>query len=330
VSWKKALWRLVMVGLFAFAGWKIYISLGSSLSQLSWESIAVWSPAPLPLVISVIIAMAVNILHAALWRRISVDLGSPAPNARATMHIYFVSGLSRYVVKLGQMAGLAVLAARFGMAAGRATAAALLGQLLFLISGFLFVSATMPGVRKQLPALPIDPAILGLILATITIGGTWFIVATRMGHRIREQLLARASGRTGERLSSAFAMVDEARPRDALVWMLGYALSMGVLAIGFVYFTTAFYPGAAQHARFVAGTAAATLVLGNISPGPAGVGREFVTILLLKTIMPAPVAFIIGILSRPWFMSGELLPLFLIPMLQKPAIMSKKNPAVIL
>lgn len=324
MSWKRSAWRIGMVLLFVVAAWKIYTIIQPQMKNLEWHDFTMWQPSAAPLAVSVLLIVIANITHAILWRRIAIDLGSPAPNARATLHIYFVSSISRYVVKLGQMAGLAVLAGRFGMAAGRATAAALLGQLIFMSTGFLFISAVIPGVRRYFPRLPFDPAWIGAGLAIATVAGVWIMVGTPIGHRVRHALLRRVQGRLAERLESAFRMVDEARPRDAAIWVLGYTASWVILAVAFAVFVTAFYPPGAHEMRFVGGVAVASYLLAYFSPTPAGIGlREGIMVLLLQlTGMPIAAATVIAILSRVWFMAGELLPLLLIPFSGKSLVSS--------
>lgn len=330
-SWKKIAWRVAMLALFAFAGWEIYQAMGGSLKELSVADFTQWKPAVLPLTVSVVVVALVNLLHAFLWRRIATDLGCPRPGTRVTVHVYFVSGLSKYIYKMAQMPGLAVLAARFGLPAGRATAAAILGQLVYLVTGVLFLFGVAPSLIDRInPDAAVNPAWIALLLAFITVALVWVVVATPVGLAIRRWTLERVKGRLGERLSSGFSMIDEVRPKDAAVWAAGYFVSWVVLVVGFVLFTVAFYPEAAGHGRFVAGALVASVLIGNFSPAQAGLGRELPLALLLSAVMPETVAAVIAILSRLWFMSGELLPLILIPMLRKPPEIAPTASAVLL
>jgi uncharacterized membrane protein YbhN (UPF0104 family) len=117
-----------------------------------------------------------------------------------------------------------------------------------------------------------------------------------------------------ERLTNAFSMVDQARPRDAMRWAGGYLLSWVLVGAGFALFVSAFIPIRGSQVLFTCGIAAASFVLGYLSPIMAGIGvREGVMGVLLSLIMaPTPATFI-AVSSRLWFMSGELLPLLLIP-----------------
>jgi hypothetical protein len=221
------------------------------------------------------------------------------------------------------MAGLAVLAARFGMAPGKATAAALLGQLVFMITGFLLVSAAIPGARAALPALPVDPAVIGLLLAAATVALIWVFIGTRFGHDARNWIADRFGERTATRLRTAFAIIDQARPRHAALWTAGYAVSWIVLAVAFTLYVAAFIPIGAHLIRYVGGIAAASYLLGYFSPAPAGFGaREIIMILFLDAIMPLQAATVIAILSRLWFTAGEVLPLLLIPLSGRTATVS--------
>lgn len=312
MTWKSWVWRAGMFALLITAGWKIYHRVAPDIHLDQLQS---YSPAIAPLVISVLLIAIANILHAILWRRIAVDLGSPAPNARATLHIYFVSSLSKYLMPLGQVAGLAVVSARFGMAAGRAAASAAIGQLVFLTTGLLFMGVTMPGVGKALK-WPIHPAVVGLIIAVAAIAGVWLVIGSGAGSRARHAILARMKGRMAERLANAFSMLDQARPRDAMMWAAGYLASWLIVGAGFALFVSAFTPIRGSQVLFACGIAAGSFVAGYISPVMAGLGvRELAMGLLLTILLNNPtLATLIAVSSRLWFMSGELLPLLLIPL----------------
>jgi hypothetical protein len=77
-----------------------------------------------PLAASFTLLVGVYIAHALLWRRIMSDLQIARPTVRATLRVYFLASLGRYLPgKVWQLAGLAVLAGRAGMPAGSAAAA---------------------------------------------------------------------------------------------------------------------------------------------------------------------------------------------------------------
>jgi hypothetical protein len=327
---KKRVWRIAMIGILIIVGLEIYNRVPP---DFDWNELRTWKPALLPLIASVLILAGANVLHAILWRRMSIDLGSPAPNARATLHIYFVSSLSRYVVKLGQVAGLAVMAAQAGMAAGRATAAALVAELIKMATGFLLVGLTMPRITHQLDTkLPIDPAIIGVLIAIASVAAVWIIVGTSFGHSLRETVLRRAKGRTGERLRNAFAVLDEARPRDAAVWAVGYFVAWIVVGVAFALFVAAFIPLRGSQVIFVGGIAALSYLIGYFSIFPAGLGfREGSMLGLLSLMIPVSAAATISIASRFWFTAGEVLPLLLIPLSGRTAeVTPRRTPGVVL
>lgn len=317
--------RLLQLALLAAVVWGIYRALAPQLAGLTWADLTRWRPAPVPLVGSFVLLLGVYLSHALLWRRIMRDLGIGRPSVGATMRIYFLSSLGRYVPgKIWLLAGFAVLSRRAGLPPGSATAAALLGQFGFLTTGLLFLGLMLPEWRIAVDRLPAGvPAALPLALgaALLITGGAvlWLLVATPIGHGFRERLIRRLGQRAGERLGAAFALADRVQPRHAALWATGYALSWVALGTAFALFCGAFYPPALDSPRYLAGTVAASYLIGYLLfVLPAGAGaRETAMILLLQQVMPAAgVAVVVSVLSRVWFTAAEIAPLALLPFLQ--------------
>lgn len=303
-------------------GWGIYRILAPELARLTWSDLARWRPAPLRLVTSFLLLVGVYGAHALLWRRIIADLEIGHVSIPVAFRVYFLASLGRYLPgKLWQLAGLAVLAGRAGLPAAPATAAAVLGQFGFLTTGLLFLGITLPEWRVAFDVdAPVGlPLALGAALLATGSAALWVLVATPLGHGVRQRLIRLAGPSTAARLGAAFRLADRVRPADAALWAAGYALSWVALGVAFVLFAGAFHPAADAAPRYVAGTVAAAYLMGYLFViVPAGLGvREGAMLVLLQQIMPEPgAAVVVGVLSRVWFTAAELLPLALLPWLR--------------
>jgi glycosyltransferase 2 family protein len=331
---RKALLRAGQAVLLVLIAWGIYRVLAPELGQLGREDLTRWRPAPLPLAASFALLVSFYIGHAFIWRKILSDLGIGRPSAGTTLRIYFLASLGRYVPgKLWALAGLAVLAGRAGLSPGAAAAAQVLGQFGFLATGMLFLGLTLPEWTAVLGASGTGssaagasatlPLTIGAAMLVTAGAATWLMVATPMGHGVRERLADAAGPRAGERLRAAFALADRVRPLHAAVWAAAYAASWVVLGFAFAMFVAAFEPATAAHTRYVAGTVAAAYLVGYLFViVPAGIGvREGAMVLLLAQVMPHPAgAVVVSALSRLWFTAAELVPLALLPVLPGPRV----------
>jgi glycosyltransferase 2 family protein len=303
--------------------WGIYRVLAPELGQLRWSDLTRWRPALLPLGASFALLVAVYLAHALLWRQIMRDLEIGRPAVHTTVRVYFLASLGRYLPgKLWQLAGLAVLAGRAGLPPGRAAAAAVLGQFGFLTTGLLYLGVTLPEWRGVL-GVDGESDVLGplTIGAVLLIGGgavLWLLVATPLGHGFRIWMVRRAGERAGQGLGAAFRLADRVRPRDAMMWAAGYALSWILLGMAFTLFVAAFEPAAAAEPRYLGGAVAAAYLAGYLFVlAPAGIGvREAAMLVLLQRVMPdAAGALVVSALSRVWFTAAEFVPLALLPVL---------------
>lgn len=289
--------QLVLAGLIT---WGLYRMVGVDLGRLNAREFARWRPAVAPLAASTGLLLAVFLAHALLWRRIVGDVLGRAPSITAAMRVYFVSALGRYIPgKLWQLTGLALLARRAGIPAVPATAAALIGQIGFLTTGGLFLTLLLPGWAGPGPAL-------AAALVMVVLAGTMLWLATGHGARTRAALVRRFP-----LLESAVNVLARIRPREALLWVIGYGITWVMLGLAFSLFVIAFAPGASGSTRHLAGTVAAAYLGGYVAVfAPAGVGvREGVMAVLLAQVVPAPAAFLVSVASRLWFTVAELLPL---------------------
>jgi len=94
-----------------------------------------------------------------------------------------------------------------------------------------------------------------------------------------------------------------------VLWILSVCiLSWIVGGIGFYFFVDSVYPVAPQYILFLTGALAISSIIGLITlfaPGGLGV-REGALVYLLSSVMAAPVAVIISILSRIWMTLIEI------------------------
>jgi glycosyltransferase 2 family protein len=303
--------RGIQLALLIAVAYYVYAAVRHDLQGLVWADFARWRPAAGPLLLSLVLLLGIQIAHAFLWRRILADLRVGRPSARLAMRIYFVSSLGRYLPgKVWQLAGVAALSAKEGIPAAPAAACSLIGQFGFLTTGVLLLAAVVPGAGRG-PA-----AVLAAIALCAAGVGTWILVATPAGHRLRAWIAARLGRRLGPRVAATFELADHVRPRDAAVWFAAYGATWVVLGIAFSIFVTAFVPAAAAESRHLAATVAVSYLAGLLLFTPAGIGvRELAMVgMLTDALIPAGAAALIAASSRLWFTVAELLPLLLIPL----------------
>ena len=296
--------RALQILLLAVIAWFVYRSLAPELDQLTLRDL---SKASVPLLLlSTLLLLAMYIMHALLWRHIAQQLSGGRLSLRDTIHIYFVSGLGRYLPgKLWQIAGMALMAQRAGLSPVVATAASLIGQLAFLTMGLVLLAVLLP-VRYGGAAIL---AALGLVTFAIAI---FLLGNTTQGRSLRQRVLARF----GPRMAEAGALLDRVTPGRAARWAFAYGMSWALLGAAFSVFAIAFDPAFAPHARHFAGTVAASYLVGLLSFMPGGLGfRELSMVALLSTVVPGPAALLIAVTSRVWFTIAEMAPIALIPLL---------------
>lgn len=290
---QKILLRIGQIALIVLVTWGIVRALAPDLAKVSIDDFAKYPPSIAPLLLSTALLLVFYLLHAELWRSITQRLGESPLSFRPAIHIYFISGLGRYIPgKLWQVAGMALLAQRAGISAVAATGAAIVAQLFFVTSGLIYLALVLPSWGGMMPVVMV--AVAGLIAYTV--------------------LLARHEvARRVKRLQPVVDMMDRLEPADAVKWWLGYASSWIILGIAFVLFTSAFISLNLHQQRYVAGAVSAAYLGGLLAFfSIAGLGvREALMGSLLATVMPAPAALVVSVGSRIWFTVGELLPIVL-------------------
>jgi len=307
--------RTLQAALVVLLAWLVWRSLAPELARVTLDDFLQWRPAIAPLLLSFALLLAMYSAHALLWRRISTDLTAPRASLRTTFRVYFLASLGRYVPgKVWQLAGLAVLAQRAGLPAGTSMAAAVFAQFAFLTTGLLLLAVLLPAYAEFWPAL------IAAVLIAVGALGAYLIVATPLGHRVREAVLRRA-GPARAKLETAFSIADRVRVGDAVRWEGLYAMTWLLLGAAFALFVSAFVPDASSpaDARFHAGVIAASYLAGYvvmIMPAGAGVRELTMSALLVQhPAIPASAAVLISVASRLWFTAAELLPLAFVPLL---------------
>lgn len=310
---------LARIALVVLVVWAIFRAVGLDLARIDRQELARWSPSPGLLLLASTLLLGVYLGHALLWRRIVSDLGVGRPRLSATVRVFFLANLGRYLPgRIWQIAGMAYLGRQAGLTAMGATAAAALGQLTFLITGAAFLTLLLPGWAGPLPVI-----VASALLASLAGAVLWLRVSPRA-----RRLRAWTRARLGRPAADALGLVGRIRPRKALAWVLAYGATWALLGVAFVLFVTAFVPEAAGEARHLAGALAASYLTGYIAIfAPGGIGvREAVMTVLLDQVVPTSAALLIAVASRIWFTAVELLPVAAIPLLP-PADARERGPA---
>lgn len=299
--------RVLQAGLFVLIGWLVYRRLAPEFRQLSTEDLLRFRPSASLLLLSTAILTGVNLMHALIWRAITVALTGTSVSIRSAMRIYFISSLGRYVPGfVWKLAGTAMLAQREGVSAVGATSAVLVGQLALLTTGIVFLAVLLPGVLTGSAAW----AAAGLVVMAVLLSVFAFTAA---GRNLRSRVLERF----GPRFVQAGALLDRLTISSTLRYWTLYAVSWMLMAIAFDLLVMAFVPE--RDLRRSAAIIAASYVSGYISLLPAGaVVRESVMATLLAPTVGAPAALLISVISRLWFTAGEMLPLIAVPFFPGP------------
>ncbi len=290
---RTVLWRVAQLALVVLVTWGIVRALAPELTKVTLDDFARQQPNWWLLFLSLVVLLVFYLFHAWLWRLMAVELGQKPLAYRNALHVYFVSGLGRYIPgRIWQIAGLAVLAQRAGISAVAATAGSVLAQLAFITTGLLFAALLLPSAGMTAP-----------IIALVVVAA-----ALIAGYHARHWL-----GRRVERARPVVDILDRLGTAKVVKWWIGYAFSWLVLGAAFVLLAMSFVALDARGQLYVAGAMAASYLGGQLAFfSVAGLGvREAVLGTLLLNVMPAPAALVVSVTSRIWFTVGELLPIAL-------------------
>ncbi len=272
--------------------WFVLERLGPGVGELRGLDPSLWRPNVPLLLASCALLLLAYFWSAALWGRIVVDLGGPTLSTFASIRLFMVANLGRYVPgKVWQIAGLAVLARRRGVPAATATGAAVLGQGIALAAAALVGMGALLGGPSALRrwGVPVAAALAaGVLLALIP---PVFRHLARLWFRLARQEAPPGLGAL-----------------HALRWLALFVANWALYAFSFWVLAASF--GHASNLVPVASAFAAAYVLGYVMLfAPAGVGvREGALIALLTPYMGAAAAGVLAVVARIWTTAVELVP----------------------
>ncbi len=304
---REHVYRALQLALLLVAAWIMWRRLQPEFAKVTPGDFARWRPALWPLALSTVGLTLMHLAQCFLWRRVVVDVGSPRPAARTTVRVYFISGLARFIPgSLWQYAGLAALGQQAGISPLAAAAAGAIGNIAFLATGVVFLVFTLPGQPGAVEAF------IGVVAAALALAGVFVFTGTASGARVRRWVAARAPAK----LRPALELAGQIRPAHAIAWTAGYAACWVLLDASFIVFVTAFVPGAAVHWRELAGTMAASYLIGFITVfAPGGIGvREGAMLVFLAPLISLPAAVVVSVAQRVWFFVAEFLALGSFPL----------------
>jgi len=272
--------------------WFILDRVGLDMDTLKGMNLSALRP-DLPLLAAAsALLLGSYFFSAALWGRIVVDLGGPSIPIWATIRLFMIANLGRYVPgKLWQIAGLAAMAKNRGVPAATAVAAAVLGQGIALAAAMTVGLGALLGGPEAYRQWGIPAAVImavGIGLAAIPaifqrIVAFWFKVA-------RTDAPAELTSVHGLRWLALY-----------LVNWVAYALSFWLLLVSF---------GASAPLVPAASAFAAAYVLGYLfimAPAGAGVREGFLIAFLTPHIGVAS-AGMIAVVARIWTTVIEVIP----------------------
>jgi uncharacterized membrane protein YbhN (UPF0104 family) len=289
---KRTLFLLGQLALTVLVTWFIMDRVGLSLAHVRELDPSEWRPDLALLAGACLLLLAAYFLSAALWGRVVEDLGGPPIPVWASVRMFMVANLGRYLPgKLWQIAGLAMLARRRGVPASAATGGAVLGQ------GISLVAATLVGVG----ALVVGPPEIrrwGLPGAGVVAAAAAFGLLPGVFRRVSAAWFKLARQEEPPALGSV----------HALRWLSLYVANWSLYAFSFWLLVASFgYRGGVVA---VGSAFAAAYVLGYIMLfAPAGVGvREGFLIAFLTPLFGAGPSAALALIARLWATAVELVP----------------------
>jgi uncharacterized membrane protein YbhN (UPF0104 family) len=301
--------RLLQLALTVLVTWFIVDRIGLSLTELSRFDPARWEPRWGVLAASCLLLAAGYALSSLLWGAMVRSLGGPRLRPWATIRVFMLANLGRYVPgKVLQIAGLAYLARREGVPPGVATMAALLGQGVALLGATLIGLGAFFGPNeawRRWGWIGLAVVLTFVVLASVpgpaaALEGAWL----RLVGRAREP----ATDAVGDPAHTAPPPPPTLTRGFGLRWTLAYALNWGLYAaafwllfLGLEGWTTFLQAGPAFAAAYVAGYVAVF--------APAGVGvREVSLVAFLSPVLAPEPAAALAVVARLWTTGVELVP----------------------
>jgi len=284
---KRILGYLVTALILVFMGRTLYIN-GQSLRGYDWQL-----NYPL-LAVSVLAATGTFALYAWLWRLIVQRLGANVSYTQA-FRIYFLANLGRYVPgKVWQFVGWAYLGEQAGMERAPVLTSLPVNLGLQVLTGLGLGVATLIFIRGG----EMQDRYWFLLLA-IPIG---LVLAIQPG--IMGKVLNWGLGKVGRE-----PVKLDLRSGDMAFFALGHVGCWAVYSVAFYLFVYSVQPVPLTDLPALGASYIAAWVIGFLSfLTPSGLGiREGLLAYFLGFWLPAPVAVVIGLLSRLWVTAGELI-----------------------
>ena len=252
-----------------------------------------WVPeSPLLALAASVLLFLGYVLSASLWGRIVADLGGPTLPVGASVQLFMIANLGRYVPgKVWQIAGLAALARGRGVPAATATAAAVLGQ------GIALGAATMVGLTALLQGGEVMRR-WGMVAAVIVSVGVVLAAIPAFFRKVASLWFRVARQEVPEGLGSV----------HGVQWVAMYVLNWALYAFSFWMLVASFgYPADVLP---VASAFAAAYVLGYLAIfAPAGIGvREGFLIALLTPHLGLGPSGAVAVIARVWTTLVEVIP----------------------
>ena len=251
-----------------------------------------WRIDPLLLVGSLLAHLLVLAWGVVVWHRVLMHTTPEPVSLGALQHIWFVSGIARYIPgKIWQFVAAAQLAGRAGLS-GAAVLTSMAIQIGFTLLAALLVSAA---------TLPIPES---WSLDRVVLLGLGTLGAVLLSHPLV--------------LRAALGVLPRALHREVVAWTGSWADGVVLLALSIVswllygaafwLFVSALIDTPATALLPLAGVNALSFLAGYIVfVAPAGLGaREGAMTVLLAPLVPTYVAAVVAILSRLWTVAAEL------------------------
>jgi len=297
--------RILQVGLTVVITWFILDRVGVDLARLRELNTAEWRPRPGFFLSSCVVLVLGYLWSASMWGRLVRDLGGPSLPLWASVRVFMVANLGRYVPgKVWQIAGLAYLAKREGVQASVATGAAILGQGIAMLAAALVGVATLFGPNEIWREM-------GWVGLAAGIGVAVSIVAVVVTPPVFRRVI------------TFWFWLTRTDPPDSglgsgnagLRWLAFYVVNWGIYAAAFWLLYLSF--GEWRAFLQVGPAFAAAYVAGYIAVfAPAGAGiREGVLVVLLQAIMAREAAVVLAVLARFWTTAVEVIPAVLLAVL---------------
>jgi dolichol-phosphate mannosyltransferase len=162
---------LIRIALTVVVTWFILDRIGLGLEDFRELDAGEWRPSWGWLAAATALLLVTNLLAAVLWGLMVRDLGGPRVTPGASVRVYFLSNLGRYIPgKVWQIAGMAYLGRAEGVPPATATAAAILCQAFTLAGAALFGTGALiagQGRLRDAGIVALGVIVLGLGAAMI-------------------------------------------------------------------------------------------------------------------------------------------------------------------